>query len=288
MSYVSHDDHRSKIEKTRWGGKVLCSLLILLYTVTAVAPLTAGGDLREPPPRSAGMGGSGCALPGAGFASLNPALITFEATGGAVWWTPSRFGVTELGAIAAEWNQGFSGISAGAALQRFGYDVYSEHRFDVSAGAWLGSGLALGMRGSLNTVHILRYGNAVAMSVDAGLHFSPASHWHAAAVIRNLAAEAFADDESIPLQMRIGAAWTDERLLLACDLEKDARYPLTVRAGVEFRPVPLLALRVGAVNTPALFTAGAGLLLSSVQAQYAVSVHPDLGWTHSIGIGFQP
>lgn len=263
-------------------------MLCAAFPAEAMLPAAAGGDLREPPPRSAALGGGGCGLPGAGLTALNPALITSETTGGAVWWTPSRFGMTELGAIAAEWNQGFSGFSAGTALQRFGYDVYSEHRLDVSAGAQLGGGLALGIRGALNTVHIRRYGSAAAMAVDAGLHFSPASQWHAGAVIRNLAAGRFADGESLPLQMRIGAAWTGERLHLTCDLEKDARYPLTVRAGVEFRPVPLLALRIGAVNTPALFTAGAGLLLSSMQMQYAVRVHPDLGWTHSIGIGFQP
>ncbi len=256
--------------------------------LAAALPVTAGGDLREPPPQSAGMAGSGCALPGIGLTALNPALITWEKTGGAVYWTPSRFGMTELGAMAIEWNQGFSGFTAGAALQRFGYDVYSEHRLDVSAGMRVGGGLALGIRGVLHTVHIERYGSTAAAGLDAGLLFSPAERWHAGASVRHIAGGAFADGEELPLQMRLGVAWSVSNLRLACDLEKDARYPLTVRTGVEFRPAKVLALRIGAVNTPATFTAGAGLLLSSVQAQYAVSVHPELGWTHSIGIGFQP
>lgn len=266
----------------------MCGLLFLLCTIAAAIPVTAGGDLREPPAQSAGMGGSGCALPGIGLASLNPALIAFEATGGAVYWTPSRFGMTELGTMGGEWNHRISGINAGVALRRFGYEVYSEHRLDVSAGTQLGGGLALGIRGALHTVHIERYGSAAAMGLDAGLLFSPADGWHAGASIHNLAASAFAQGESLPLNMRIGVAWVTERLRLACDLEKDARYPLTLRAGVEFRPVNMLALRIGVVNVPSSFTTGIGLLLSSVQAHYAVSVHPDLGWTHFIGIGFQP
>jgi hypothetical protein len=120
------------------------------------------------------------------------------------------------------------------------------------------------------------------------MHAALGKAWHAGAVVRHLVATSFTEGESLPFVLAVGAAWTTERLRVVCDLEKDARYPVTVRAGIEFLPMDPLALRIGAVNAPASFAAGMGVLLASVEAQYAVSIHPDLGWTHSLGIGFRP
>ncbi|MBN1447259.1 MAG: hypothetical protein JXA28_04955 [Bacteroidetes bacterium] len=281
--------HRFKIEKSRCVDKALSgTLFIVLLLLCLSHPLRAGGDLREPPPRSRALGGAGCALPSAGLTLLNPALLASEPAGGLAFWTPARFGMRELGAMAAEWRQPLSWCAAGIAFQRFGFEAYNEHRMDVSLAREIVDGCALGIRGVTHSVHIQRYGNAIAVGLDAGIHAALGETWHAGAVVRHLAATSFAEGESLPFVLTVGAAWITERVRLLCDIEKEARYPVTVRAGIEFLPMDLLALRVGAVNAPASFAAGMGVLLTSVEAQYAVSIHPDLGWTHSLGIGFRP
>lgn len=253
------------------------------------APLClAGGDVRDLPPRAAAMGGAGCALGGAGFVLLNPAALTADGSGGSVYWTPQRFGLTELGSVNAGWQHTLSSWAAGAQLQRFGYAMYSEHRLDVSASVMVDSSIALGVRTSLHHVSIARYGNAMGTGVDIGIRIALGGGITLGATADNALQLPFTAAERLPQALRLGVGWQSGGLILALDAESRMRSALCLRFGGEYALHDAVRFRIGMAHDPQIVTVGCGLRLAGIDVEYAVQVHPDLGWTHTAGIGFQP
>jgi len=263
----------------------LCALMLICFAAISVR---AGGDVRDLPPRAAAMGGSGCALGGALLPVLNPASALGCGSGGAVYWTPQRFGFTELGSVNAGWSQQFHSFSASAQLQRFGYDVYNEHRLDVSAAAQYDSCISIGVRMSLHAVSIARYGNGLAAGVDIGTRVLLTEHLYAGALAEQVLQQGFTDSERLPLVLRLGAGWERDGLQLAMDIEARMRSAPCLRVGAEYAVHRAVCLRLGMSHDPHTVTAGCGFHLAGFSIDYAVAVHPDLGWTHTAGIGFQP
>jgi hypothetical protein len=254
--------------------------------VTAAA--WAGGDVRDLPPRILAMGGAGSALGIGGMPMINPALLPEYGTGGEVYWMPQRFGFSELGSVAAGWAQNISESSASLSVQRFGYEMYNEHSVDASLASSIGAGLALGVRGTLHAVSIARYGSSYAAGLDIGAQIRLSESCSIGAVVWNAIQSAFAEGERLPVSVRVGAGWHSGGLQLLADAESCTRSAPTLRLGVEYGFEETVFLRLGAMTVPAMFTGGCGFAYRGYILSYAVSVHPDLGWTHMAGIGFRP
>jgi len=73
---------------------------------------------------------------------------------------------------------------------------------------------------------------------------------------------------------------------LSVELEKDIRYPLSIKAGIEQVIFQMLRLRGGVANNPNKVSAGIAVRCSSVEFAYAGYSHADLGWTHQIELGY--
>ena len=68
------------------------------------------------------------------------------------------------------------------------------------------------------------------------------------------------------------------------DAEQDLDAGLSLRGGIEVRPVSMLALRVGAADNPSRLSAGAGIRTGGLRADIAVERHESLGITPAVGI----
>jgi hypothetical protein len=266
---------------------------MLLIAATLFIPgfsgtsLRAGGDLRPRAPRSAAMAGAGCALPGGHL--LNPALLaTVSSAAAALQWTPARFGLTELGDASAAWAQPIGIVTARLSVQHSGFEAYRELRTEAAAALPAAPRLSLGAAASMQHVAMARYGGTAAWGVDiaALLEFVPGLY--CGAVAENALQLPFADDERLPVRLRMGMGWDAGALRLAADLEKESRHALTVRMGVEYAFEDCLFLRAGVGSAPGEAAGGFGLRTGGWDIGYAVAVHPDLGWTHTAGIGFRP
>lgn len=232
------------------------------------------------------MAGSGAALEG--NILCNPALLAGMPSGGLLHWTPSRFGLTELGDASAAWVQPFEGATGRFALQHTGFDAYRELRAEAAAGLRAGPRLRIGVAAAATHVSMLRYGAGLAWGADVGIALRLAPGLCCAAVAENALQRSFAEDERLPLRLRMGLAWESGGLRVAADIEKEIRCALSSRLGVEYAFEDRLFLRAGVGTAPGEGTGGFGLRTGGWEIGYAVAVHPDLGWTHTAGIGFQP
>ncbi|NOY06442.1 MAG: hypothetical protein GXO82_07405, partial [Chlorobi bacterium] len=71
---------------------------------------------------------------------------------------------------------------------------------------------------------------------------------------------------------------------LYLDLEKDSRYPATVRLGIEHRPLGVLSVRAGYQTAYGVFSGGVGITQDAFAFDYAVQVHPVLSMTHGVSL----
>jgi hypothetical protein len=300
----SHYPH--KIENSPRYGKALCVTFLLLAATAFPAGADAsvrtrterqhatpsipvlGGEVRERGPRSVALGGAGVAAGGSAESVLgNPALVTLAPDGGLICWTPARFGMSELGAAAAAWSQSFHGWGAAIVLQRFGFGAYAEHRAGLAVSTGLGDRLAAGLRLSALHIGIERYGNTIVPLLDAGVVFAPADGFRIGASGSSVNMPAIDGDERLPVLLAAGLAWEHDGLLVVLDAEKETRHDVNMRGGVEYRLLEILSLRCGVSTRTRQWSTGFALDHGVFRIAYTMSMHSELGASHTVGIGFE-
>ncbi len=265
-------------------------MLLLLLTTAGLAFAT--GDLPERGARSAAMGGGGVALGGDAWLALrNPALLAGVATMAAVSSTPWRFGFTELSSSAAVWTQPFAFCAAALTLTRSGSPLYRETEAAVSAGAAFGAGLAIGMSARVLNVAIERYGSTTVPLVDVGATAEPLPSLTLGLRAGNVTLSSLRGVvyDRLPSLLHLGAVWrADSTVLLLVELEKDPRWPVLARVGGELQVGDALYLRAGSTLAPWTASGGFAVRWQRFIVEYACQWHPDLGASHTFGIGFHP
>jgi hypothetical protein len=299
--------YQGKIEKSdRYGKALFVTCFLFFFTLfcqsssaaeridrslaKALSGITCdGGDPRERGPRAAAMGGCSSAVAGGAETALfNPAMLVGSPDGGLLFWTPSRFGMTELGAAAGVWSQSFSVLNTAISIQRFGFALYSEHRLDANIALPISGTISAGARISALHINIARYGSTVIPLIDFGVRCGIAEGLEVGAVGFALNMPSIDGDERLPAGLSTGIAWRHEGMLLALDCEKESRQGADIRMGAEYRPIREFALRCGAGTLDRQWTAGFALQHGTLRVEYALSIHSELGATHTVGIGFEP
>ncbi|MBT8400356.1 MAG: hypothetical protein KJO98_07765, partial [Rhodothermia bacterium] len=74
------------------------------------------------------------------------------------------------------------------------------------------------------------------------------------------------------------------QLAIVVDALKDARFPVSVRGGIEILPVPVLALRGGMSVAPEALSLGVGIDTGIARLDLAANRHATLGWSRAISM----
>lgn len=163
-------------------------------------------------------------------------------------------------------------------------------------GRTVGAGLSLGLGLKYIRSQLDSY-SAGAAAVDAGVRYRPDA-WpqlSLGAAAQNMGGTVRfqAQSEELPLKLRAGAAWTarwgKSSALLAFEAVKPRRGKAEPAAGLEVRPAPALALRLGyqGRNDAGLaLTAGVGAAAGSWRGDYAFVPFGALGNVHRLSISF--
>jgi len=180
-------------------------------------------------------------------------------------------------------------VSLGAAIDRFGFDLYNETTVSVGAGKTLAQNIIGGIALNYHHLTIARYGSAGTWSADAGVLAEIIPSVMMGGCFKNLTNASYVKGEDdLPQCFSIGVAWKPlNDLLLTSEIEKDIRYAASVKAGIEKTFLNLLALRFGIANNPDKYSAGFAVRYAGIEFGYAGYSHDELGWTHQIEISFQ-
>jgi hypothetical protein len=268
--------------KVRWRRSA--TLSVLVSTVAVSQALLLGGA------RSVGRGGCGiagpddpwCAVTNWGSGMGSGMAVAFTAA-------PSLYGVDELRTAAALVRAEWEGNSVGCAVERLGTGLFSRTTAIVGGGLSVGGGLRLGFGVNWREERYARYGRGTSLCIDGGSTVALSDDLTAGLSCTNMVgAIAGARDIAPPRVVRIGGSWiAGARVLLAAELEKDLRFPLMSRAGLEYEPAKGFRIRGGIGDEQARFGFGCTLTIGAVAVTYAADIHRELGWTHIVEAGLR-
>lgn len=179
--------------------------------------------------------------------------------------------------------------TVGITAQRFGGTLYSEQRVGVGYGYQLGT-VRVGARVEVLQTSIQGLGSrrAVAASLGGQADIIPRKLTFGATLYNlNQARMAEYQDERVPTVLRAGLAWqAAEKVLLLVETEKDVEQDADFKAGLEYRPLPALALRAGLSTLTSQLTGGLGLHTGAFRIDYAAGWHEALGLSQQLSAAY--
>ena len=171
--------------------------------------------------------------------------------------------------------------------QRFGGALYNETRVGAGYGYRLGQ-ISLGGRIDMLQVSIEGLGSRrVALGTLGGQIEIVPRRLSFGASLYNLTQTRLASyqDERVPTVLRAGLAYRPSaQLLLLVETEKDVERDANFKAGLEYRPVPMLAARLGLATLTEQASAGLGVLAGEFQLDYAAAFQQALGFSQHLSV----
>jgi hypothetical protein len=222
--------------------------------------------------------------------SYNPAgLAGISGFQCSVFIVPEQFGLQELktSAIAAAAPLSFAAM--GITAEKFGFDLYSETEFGLAFARRIDRNISAGLSFQYYRLDIARYGTANSFFISGGLMAHILERVDVGFSANNItAAHLGRTGEKMPQVMNLGACWHPYHdLQISMEMEKDVRFPSSLKMGIEQLVFSVIALQAGVANNPDKYSFGIAAEYSLFEFGYAGYSHPDLGWTHQIELSFK-
>ena len=261
------------------------SVLLIILVVFETA--SAGFEHRD-------VGGRSRALGGAYTGLADDVWAVFCNVGGcsqltmnevSFYYAPQPFGLGELSygaaALALPTSFGVVGISG----SRYGFDLYREFSVGISFARKI-DGVGIGISLNYYSVSIQNYGSAGTIGFDVGVHVPIIPGLSSGITIKNMNAPTIGiSKEKLPQKFSMGVAYTPaQSISVAVDYQKETGFDASPRLGFEYRVIESVALRGGMSDEPSQSSCGIGFRYSTMELDYALSRHQDLGWSHQASI----
>jgi hypothetical protein len=245
------------------------------------------------------LGARAVALNGAFTSVSNSSLAVFYNPAGlgqmkyrdfSVFYSPAPFGLSELSTAALTFAEPTKYGVIGTGLRTYGFDLYKETNILLSYGNSYRNKLFYGLNLNFYHLNIQNYGSASSFGVDVGAMAYINKYLRWGFFGKNITGSTIGSSkEKIAQVYRTGFNYKPlDEVGLMLEIEKDVKYPVSVRAGFEYSLLDIVDLRAGVGNEPASFTGGIGFNYKIFQLDYALYKSQDLGITHqgSITVNF--
>lgn len=198
------------------------------------------------------------------------------------FYSPAPFGLTDLSTAAISYSEPLSFGTIGAAYKTYGFELYRENNFILSYGNSYKKKIFYGANLNLYNLNIQNYDNATAFGVDIGAMAYIAKFLQWGFFGKNITGTKIGiSNEKIAQVYRTGFTFQHEdKVRVIGEIEKDVKYPISVRGGLEYSVIDFLDLRFGVGSQPAIFSAGVGINYNLFSFDYAFTKSEDLGFTH--------
>jgi hypothetical protein len=198
------------------------------------------------------------------------------------FYSPAPFGLTDLSTASLSYSEPLSFGTIGAAFKTYGFDLYRENNFILSYGNSYKKKILYGANLNLYNLHIQNYNNATAFGLDIGAMAYIAKFLQWGFFGKNITGTKIGESkEKIAQVYRTGFTFQPEgNIRVIGEIEKDVKYPLSVRGGMEYSVIDFLDLRFGVGSQPTIFSAGVGINYNLFSFDYAFTKSEDLGFTH--------
>ena len=171
--------------------------------------------------------------------------------------------------------------------QRFGGQLYNETRVGAGYGYRFGQ-ISLGGRVDVLQVSIEGLGSRrVLLGTLGGQIEIVPQRLSFGASLYNISQTKLASyqDERVPTVLKAGLAYrAGSQVLLVVETEKDVEREANFKAGLEYRPVPVLAVRLGLATLTEQASAGVGVQAGAFQIDYAAAFQQALGFSQHLSV----
>lgn len=260
-------------------------------TLLVIVPFLPGFAGEPWTARPLGLAGLGIALPpDPGSLVLNPAAIaTAHTLQACVSLNSGTFGVPELRSRSFVALVPLTSVSVGVGIRRFGFDLYKETSLIAGMAGRVQEALDVGLGVELRNVSIHHYGSQTLPLVTIGMQCGISENIVLGGRITNIHGASIGQNrERLPRVVGVGLSYLPvPGFLASAEVEKDTRWPVTVKCGVELQIVSPLWIRAGIASDPSVWAIGGTLRASLAEFTYGGSFHPALGWTHCVELGFR-
>ncbi len=277
--------YNQTINKIIYVGLKLFLVVVFLisYKPVSKAQIVAGA-------KQVSISNSGAAISNDVFALFNNpaglAQINWREIG--VFYSPSPFGFKELANAFISYNEPFSFGSISLGGMTYGFELYKENKILLGYSHNFSNRFFLGVALNYHSVSIKRYGSKSVFYFNIGALAYIINELRWGFYINNINRSSFTKEEDqIPTIYNTGLGYNlIPELALTFALEKDVRYPASLKLGIDYYIIENISLRFGFSNEPSAYSAGIGINYSFISLDYAVYNHPDLGLTHQAGLIF--
>lgn len=237
--------------------------------------------------RAYSMGNTLSVLPG----FTNPASYGLSPSRCAAIQYVNRYGVKELSTYAGTINLPNKYLDAGLYVSRFGFDAYHETMVGLNVYKKLSRLISLGIRVNYLNLHYSdKESNKSGITGDLGIFINPLDNFNVSVLAFNpLRTDIKIGEEKIeiPVILSVGVSYEIARtFLLTGEIEKDFRYPVVCKFGMEYNPVKQLSVRAGMFGKPFTPSFGVGVHVSQFTVDISFSKHPVLGFRSCCGLQF--
>jgi hypothetical protein len=221
----------------------------------------------------------------------NQAALAGLSTMAAGLYSERRFLLNELNsyttAIALPTHSGNFGLK----VKYSGFSDYNETQLGLAYAKKLGSKTDIGVQFNYNGIRIAGYGNASAISFEAGTIFHISDKLHTGFHLNNPVGGRLgkAQQEKLPSIYSVGLGYdASEKFFFSIELIKEEDRPVNAEAGLQYKMIPQLLVRTGISSATSSVWIGFGFLLKSFRLDAAASYHPQLGITPGLLLLFNP
>lgn len=253
-------------------------------------PAKGGNDGFVFGPRALGTGNSGLLHSDYWSVRNNPGGLGWIEKSGASVGFENRYNLQALNQMAfgsafVHKKLGTFGLGA----SRFGADLFNQTRASL---AWAKAfGIAsIGLEGQWYQVAAAEFPSRNHFLLNFGGLAHLTSKIHFAASISNVLQSKASDfqDEKLPTIGRAGLSFIPHsKVKLVAEVQKDLDQKAIYKAGIEYELVQKFWLRTGFSSQLQQASGGLGFEWRQLVFDYALASHPQLGWTHSIGISMK-
>ncbi len=263
-------------------------ILVLVFLTAFVSTVFSQSIYTPIGGRAIGMGDASVTLSGFWSGFQNTAGITSS--------DQLEFGVAYENRYGMD---GFNFMTAGvsapiklghvfASAFRFGDDIYNEHK--VSAGYATEIGIIqLGGKVNYLQYHIMDFGTQTSWSIDFGGIATLTPQLVIGAQALNITQSSLSkeDEYSIPTLLKLGASYRPtDFFMLNAEIEKDIQMASLIKVGAEYNLLEKFYLRSGIQSGSFQSFYGLGFKYLSIQWDYALSNHPELGFSHAMSLHY--
>lgn len=200
------------------------------------------------------------------------------------WQEP--FGMRELAITTTHAGIGFGRFGVSAAFSGSGFDLYGDEIIKAGLAYAPVEHLGIGFRISRTAVRISGFGNASAVSIDAGVVYRPfETVWFALAAENLSGAELGESHEPLDGALRCTASWSAiDRVNLITGVCDTPRFDPSFHGGFTVAVAPQLTVGALGDNEPDRIEMLAAITLGGLRFAWRGSYHRDLGMSHGCSL----